>query len=683
MNINLWFCLALIIPVAFLIYILAKKRYYIFSIYLIFLTFVTTYSFLTIKNYNDSSYNTLDNIAIMGKVESINTFSNYTSSLILSDCYVAFADGTYKQLDANINVTINGDTTLQIKLYDQISCTGDRLSGIDAIENNELKHYYIKYKIRYKIKVTSDSIVVLKNVANNIEKFREYNRQLLISQLGERMGNLAYTSLYGDKNYTEQEILDEFKYTGVAHIFCVSGLHISLIAFLIDFLLKKLKINNKLSFVITGLLLFVYCLLCSFNSPVVRASIMTMTMLLAQIFVQRYDSLNAISLAGCILLLINPLNTFDAGFQMSFFAIFGILMCANLFSKIKIKNVFLNKICSLLIVSFSAQIGLLPILINTFSYIATYSIISNLIVVPLFSLFFVILFVVNIFVVIFPFLSFLYFIPKAILYCTVFVSHLVYLLPYNLIYLQQINFTLTSLYYVNMYFISKYVVVRSKMKVVFSLLLMSVIVTIYVLQVVNFKQKQTSFVIAGSSNALGSTYQTQSGDFILINPCLFAQTQMLYDDIEKIDAVVIIDDYEDSKYEDIRFLNMYNPTYILAYNHSLADDIINNNLKYQFLYDKTKIDFNGIINIECIFYNNFAFAFNFKIINQSIVFIDGSITKGSALESFIQTNLDFEINYANILNTTNETTEFNFWNTHLKNCNNILLPSTNNFVINF
>lgn len=78
-------------------------------------------------------------------------------------------------------------------------------------------------------------------------------------------------------------------------------------------------------FPVIGLVLVVYAIMCGMNPPVVRATIMALTILGAHHIGRERDWPTALSLAALVILLVNPFTLFNPGFQLSFAATWGIL----------------------------------------------------------------------------------------------------------------------------------------------------------------------------------------------------------------------------------------------------------------------------------------------------------------------------------------------------------------------
>lgn len=299
------------------------------------------------------------------------------------------------------NIKLNGKSygkmKIKISFGDSKVTVGDNLTFEAVIFSNEVIAETINTKmmfdnIYYYGYASGSEIVCTKNNANLIERVRIKTDNTLKESCDENYGILK-ALLLGDKSDMEQDTYENYKLSGLAHILSISGLHIGFIAMMIYFLLKKLKANTKVQFFVTAILLILYCALCGFISSVVRATIMSICLMLANVIGERNDHISSLSLAGIILLFINPIYVIDIGFQLSFLSVFGILVFARSITKFFVKIHLPNFIASSFAVTLSATILTLPVLIKTFGYISPISLIANLVILPLFSIFFSVLFI--------------------------------------------------------------------------------------------------------------------------------------------------------------------------------------------------------------------------------------------------------------------------------------------------
>ncbi|HHW49577.1 MAG TPA: DNA internalization-related competence protein ComEC/Rec2 [Clostridiaceae bacterium] len=201
--------------------------------------------------------------------------------------------------------------------------------------------------------------------------------------LPEQQAGLLNGMLIGSREGLTKEVQQVFSDSGLSHIMAVSGANIAFIVFPLLFLLRKLlHLKRIIANIATILVLIVFVSITGFEPSVLRAAIMAIVILAGQILHRESDALTSISFAALALLLYNPYNLFNIGFQLSFAATISLV----LFYK-NIKNIlsprFIPKgVTDVLSVTLAAQIGVLPITLYYFNKFSLVSIISNLLVAP-------------------------------------------------------------------------------------------------------------------------------------------------------------------------------------------------------------------------------------------------------------------------------------------------------------
>lgn len=246
-------------------------------------------------------------------------------------------------------------------------------------------------------------------------EIRSAVRKTLFNSLEYETAAVCYGMLVGETSFIDDNALQNFRYGGIAHIFAVSGLHIGIIFGILSFICKKLRFNKYLSAVLCVVCVFFYAGVCGFTVSSVRAAIMCAVATLSKLVFAKNDGLNSLSYAVIILLLINPLSLFSAGFQLSVCAVGGIFLFSKPISrglgKIKIPPKLLSKLpetkskrflqkiklpdklASAFTISFSAQAGTLPVMLSTFGYISGAGLLLNVIIVPVLSALFSLIFI--------------------------------------------------------------------------------------------------------------------------------------------------------------------------------------------------------------------------------------------------------------------------------------------------
>jgi len=130
--------------------------------------------------------------------------------------------------------------------------------------------------------------------------------------------------LFGDRSRLTQQLRVGFQRTGSFHLFVVSGMHVALLAGLVFWIARRLRLRPWLATLLTVAMTYAYALLTGFGVPVQRALLMTAIFLFARLLSRQRSSLNALGAAALAVLLWSPNALFDASFQMTFLAIVAI-----------------------------------------------------------------------------------------------------------------------------------------------------------------------------------------------------------------------------------------------------------------------------------------------------------------------------------------------------------------------
>ena len=131
---------------------------------------------------------------------------------------------------------------------------------------------------------------------------------------------LCAAMLFGCRQGIEYETRQEFIRSGTIHILTVSGLHIGMFAGVLFLLFSFLPFRARC--ILVPLLTALYAWSTGLQMPAFRALIMLCSWCFLRAFLLRGSALNAVFLACAFLLVWNPFQLADPGFQYSFTAVF-------------------------------------------------------------------------------------------------------------------------------------------------------------------------------------------------------------------------------------------------------------------------------------------------------------------------------------------------------------------------
>ena len=159
---------------------------------------------------------------------------------------------------------------------------------------------------------------------NYLAKINEYIGKQYDARLNESDASLAKAMVLGDKASLDQDILKLYQRNGIAHLIAISGLHIAMFGGVFYSLVRRISGSFKIAAGIGIAFIILYGMLTGLSGATVRAMIMLIMAIIADLFGRKYDSVTAISVALFIMLIDNPNIAGQAGFMLSFGAVTGI-----------------------------------------------------------------------------------------------------------------------------------------------------------------------------------------------------------------------------------------------------------------------------------------------------------------------------------------------------------------------
>lgn len=214
----------------------------------------------------------------------------------------------------------------------------------------------------------------------------------------KRECNLFKSMLYGDDKFLDVDIKDSFEKSGLSHLLAVSGSNITTIMFVVSYIFQKL--NKKISVLFSIVITFIFCVFCSFELSIVRASLFLIINNILKKQEKKFNTYIKIFLSFYLILVYNPFSIFNVGLLMSYVSVVSIIMFeSQIFSLIDnilkkflkiqykkaygIKKYIYNALCLFIYpfsITLSVQILLFPIQIYYFNSFYLSSFVSNIII---------------------------------------------------------------------------------------------------------------------------------------------------------------------------------------------------------------------------------------------------------------------------------------------------------------
>lgn len=198
----------------------------------------------------------------------------------------------------------------------------------------------------------------------------------------EPVSSLIQGVLLGLQNDIPQDINDLFRRTGTIHILVVSGMHVMLLAQLLERVTKR-WLTLRQRFVLLGLVLGAFCIITGLAASVIRASLMGLIIPLAQLAGRPRRAHITLALVAAVMAAHNPfilLN--DLGFQLSFLATIGLIYFQTAVARITrwLPNWF--SVRETVSTSIAAALPTAPLIAWQFGTFSPVSFFANIIVLP-------------------------------------------------------------------------------------------------------------------------------------------------------------------------------------------------------------------------------------------------------------------------------------------------------------
>lgn len=235
-------------------------------------------------------------------------------------------------------------------------------------------------------------------IQEKLYRMKMYFSGILDSFLSEQDASVLKTMLLGEKRAADEEIKELYRRNGIAHVLAISGLHISLLGMTLFRILKKTGLPSWIAAGIPVLIMVLYGVMTGFSVSALRAVLMFIIHMAAQCFGRTYDMITAAFLSAAILVIGQPLYLFDSSFLFSFGCIFAIGFLVPALTKELAESKEKKKgqeerpvkqpgnALTALLAGGAVTAAVLPLQLYFFYQISPYTVLLNLLVIPLMSL---------------------------------------------------------------------------------------------------------------------------------------------------------------------------------------------------------------------------------------------------------------------------------------------------------
>jgi competence protein ComEC len=315
-----------------------------------------------------------------------------------------------KLYEKNGYTRVKGRILLYVGEGESEFLTGDRVRFISRV--NKPRNYglpgefdYVRYLAYREVYVTAyvpdirDLILVKRGACYRLQGLTDKVAAVIGRFIGARVpgeeGSVLKAVLLGDTGNISEKTKEAYAKTGVSHILSISGFHVGIVSLFVFYVLSRLfgsseflllHLNVRRLILLLTIPFIVFYLFLSGAAPAtVRSVIMILAYVAAMILERETHPLNSLMLAATAILVSSPPALFDISFQLSFLALWGIIVLVPLFaapfkeSEGKIQY----KLLIFLMVSAAATFATLAPVAYYFHRVSFTGLVANFFIVPL------------------------------------------------------------------------------------------------------------------------------------------------------------------------------------------------------------------------------------------------------------------------------------------------------------
>lgn len=291
-------------------------------------------------------------------------------------------------VDGNLMILLSKENfTKQLWLGDEYILAGKMRDITIALNPHQFN--YQKFLARNQVYQNFEVQKILKQKKHSslLYYIKNSNQRLALrinnSSLKNNSKEFLKAFLLGDRTEMNRENIKAYSKAGIMHLIAISGMHVAFIFGIIFYIVSKFPLKRKTIILVSLGFVWLFGLFVGLAPSVFRACLMISIFYITELLHKPSNIYQSMSVAAVIILLFNPFQLFNVGFQLSFAAVFFIIWLNEpIFSKIKSKNKKINDwILNPLAMTLAAQLGTLPLVMYYFHQFSLLSIFANIFVI--------------------------------------------------------------------------------------------------------------------------------------------------------------------------------------------------------------------------------------------------------------------------------------------------------------
>ncbi|PJF40508.1 MAG: ComEC/Rec2 family competence protein [Chloroflexi bacterium] len=217
-------------------------------------------------------------------------------------------------------------------------------------------------------------------------------QQTISDALPDPQAALLTGILLGNERGISPEVADAFRSVGASHVIAISGFNMAVMSGVFVNLLRRTRLRNRAALIGVPVII-IYTIFVGADAAVVRAAVMSSLLMVGMTLRRKTFIPASLGLVVIVMSFINPTVLTDVGFQLSFFAVLGMMLFADPFSVyvnrfidgLRFSTEFgglISLLCETLVVTLAVQITVLPVTLLHFQQVSLVALPVNLLIVP-------------------------------------------------------------------------------------------------------------------------------------------------------------------------------------------------------------------------------------------------------------------------------------------------------------
>ena len=258
--------------------------------------------------------------------------------------------------------------------------------GISLMGNFDWRHYLaLKYVFS---EIKADNMRVVKKAAwpfRAVRQVREDILKKLEELLPPKSAGIAGGILLGERGEFPDDLYRAFQDSGAMHLLVASGGNVGFVIMLAAGVGVLIGLRRRVNLLMALAVAGIYTLIAGADAPLVRAYVMAAGACAGYLLRRNSGVFQGLLLSCLMLVLYQPAVVFETGFQMSFLATLGIVLCLNNYPLPAVWPKWKRFFGSIFLATLAAQLMLLPVFTNVFYKVSLVGLASNMVLVPMAS----------------------------------------------------------------------------------------------------------------------------------------------------------------------------------------------------------------------------------------------------------------------------------------------------------